>query len=165
MNIAEMSRTRTTESCTWVRGDDGCSTARGAVRSALGGIAFTLLWADIPGGRAFSRANPAGIPLWPTIVWFAVVFPLVGGIVGLLLPLYKFRHGGSAVGVLSLLALCVLTIAADPGLRAGQIGLEVGGHPPWQNALVAASVVIMTAVVADGLRPLVVGTKAAPVAE
>ena len=69
-------------------------------------VGLVLLFADIPNGLAFSKYNPDGTPLWPS-VWFAGLWiTSSGNVIALLLPLYRRRHGGKIIG----LAVCSLSV-------------------------------------------------------
>ena len=87
----------------------------GAVLAVLA-VAVQLLFADIPSGRAFSKFSPTGwVPLWPVVLFFGVGLPLAGAVVGLSLPLLRYRHGEYAVSCLGVGTLAAVFAATRWG--------------------------------------------------
>jgi hypothetical protein len=115
-------------------------------------IGLELLIADIPNGRAFSRFSSAGAPLWP-LIWFVGLWTSASGLaVALLLPLYRWRHGGKVIG----LAVSSLAVPAD--LMTPREPPSVGSSfALWQLVVVSLAWATMAASLADSMRDSALG--------
>jgi hypothetical protein len=101
---------------------------------------FTLLLADIPAGVVPTAYAPSGVPLWPLLRVEALVS--MSGLLtfAVLLPLYRYRRGGYAVGALVTVAVLVTMV------------LSTDGGPPtsfsvsdWPLALAAVAMIYVGA--------------------
>jgi hypothetical protein len=126
-----------------------------------------MLTGDLRGGRAFVPAAPGGsAELWPRVSFLLIVLPVVGGIAGALLPLYRYRWGGAALGLLvyALLIGAMILLSALTGADTGFGSVVLWGagrSSTWQHIAVLGTLAVMSAQLGAMLRPTVLGASRA----
>ena len=120
---------------------------------ALFMVGVDLLIADIPGERAFSPYTPGGaIALWPWVRTVAVTVPAAGIIAAVLIPLFKHRHGGIAVG-----GLIGLVLLAGSTIINGAGDWDFRSLEAWQRLVAAGGFVGLLALGGSALSDSVLG--------
>src|SRR3982751_2284062 len=74
---------------------------------ALVEVVSALAIGDGPNDLLITRSSPSGISLFGFVKMIAVTLPFSAMFVAVLLPLYRYKYGGLAVGMGGILAFCV----------------------------------------------------------
>ncbi len=126
--------------------------AAGVICAAIA-TGLELLIADIPGERAFNRFTPSGeIPLWPTVRGTALWIVTSSLAIGVLLPLYRRRHGWVMVSG----GLCLMWLALAVGFGA-EFRLPADAVGRLQTVTAIAGLVLLVGVSAREGRAAALG--------
>ena len=116
----------------------------GALYGALGVVvvaATELVRGRIVNGQVLNRGYNTATSLDVFFLWAILVFPLTGALGGVLLPLYRFRHGGAVFGVMVPAVMLVLTVIIR--VLTGH-DLVPSGMPTWQLLAVTITLLAFT---------------------
>jgi hypothetical protein len=135
------------------------------------GIALTLLFGDVGGGRAFNQYQNTGAePLWPQVLNLALLGPGLGMLGGIALPLYRFRRGGYVFGLFMYVGFFALGLAAA-AVQAllARLGAQWAQEPtwptltePWRVLAILVCMGIVFASMAQSLAPSMRGEPESP---
>lgn len=128
-----------------------------AVGLACGVLAAVLefAFANPQSGCGINFYDPSGCtPLRTAILMPIVVFPILGAIIGMLLPLYRYRFGGAAIGVVTFLGF--IGVLRDVAIV---LRLRGTGNPPerWQTIVLFALGVVVSATMGHQARWMALG--------
>ena len=118
-------------------------------------IAFQLLIGDLANDRAFNPYREGGSPLRLLVAVLATSLPAGALVAGALLPLYRHRNGGVAVGLLTFAAgvAAAVATASAPAFRTDL----TGDRGVLARAIILVCLAIAAAVIGNSAREVVLG--------